>query len=154
VKWETALPRRVEVRLPADIHSQIEKARSTFHSFGQYSDALEQIRADIAKVPIEKSELQRICGTLGIPGDFDVAQITWQPDYDPFFHQQLSRRARTFYLFRDEYIFDLEHGVVIETPEFGHATYVFDKPKRMAACLAWLKKIKAHIGEAPDFAQL
>jgi hypothetical protein len=86
--------------------------------------------------PIEKSELQRICGTLGIPGDFDVAQITWQPDYDPFFYQQLSRRARTFYLFRDEYIFDLEHGVVIETPEAGHATYVFAKPKSMNAFLA------------------
>jgi hypothetical protein len=84
VKWETALPSRVEVRLPADIHSQIEKARSTFHRFGQYSHVLEQIRADIAKAPIEKRELQRICGTLGIPGDFDVAQITWQPDYDPF----------------------------------------------------------------------
>src|ERR1700674_5065177 len=63
-KGETALPSRVEVRLPADIHSQIEKARTTFHRFGQYSDPLEQIRADIAKVPIEKSELQRICGRL------------------------------------------------------------------------------------------
>jgi len=110
--------------------------RSTFHRFGKYSDALEQIRSDIAKAPIEKSELQRICGRLGIPGDFDVAQITWQPDYDPFFYQQLSRRARTFYLFHDEYIFDLEHGVVIETPELGHATYVFAKPKSMDAFLA------------------
>jgi hypothetical protein len=136
VKWETALPSRMEVRMPADIHSQIEKARSTFHRFGKYSDALEQVRTDIAKVPVEKSELQRICGTLGIPGDFDVAQITWQPDYNPFFYQQLSRRARTFYLFRDEYIFDLEHGVVIETPELGHATYVFAKPKRMGVFLA------------------
>ncbi len=189
VNWETPLPSRVEVRLPTDIHSQIEKARSTFHRFGQYSDALEQIRADIAKSPIEKKELQRICGTLGIPSDFDVAQITWRSDYDPFFYQQLSRRARTFYLFRDEYIFDLERGVVIETPELGHATYVFAKPKSMAVFLAdyasttkedilanrsnvaerlgylgrvvhganprgWLKKIKAHVGEPPDFAQL
>jgi hypothetical protein len=79
--------------------------------------------------------------------------------------------------------------VVIETPELGHATYVFAKPKRMAVFLAdyarttkedildnrsnvaerlgylgrvvhganphgWLKKIKAHVGEMPDFAQL
>jgi hypothetical protein len=186
---ETALPSRVEVRLPADIHSQIAKAGSMFHRFGQYSDALEQVRADIAKAPIEKRELQRICGMLGIPGDFDVAQITWQPDYDPFFYQQLSRRARTFFLFRDEYIFDVERGVVIETPELGHATYVFAKPKSMAVFLAdyarttkedildnrsnvaehlgylgrvvhganprgWLNKIKARVGETPDFAQL
>jgi hypothetical protein len=186
---ETALPSRVEVRLPADIHSQIGKAKSTFHRFGQYSDSLQQVRADTAKAPIEKKELQRICGTLGIPGDFDVAKITWQPDYDPFFYQQLSRRARTFYLFRDEYIFDLERGVVIETPELGHATYVFAKPDSMAVFLAdyarttkedildnrsnvaerlgylgrvvhganprgWLNKIKAHVGEPPDFVQL
>ncbi len=189
VNWQTALPSRVEVKLPADIHSQIEKARRAFHRFGQYSNALEQIRADIAKAPVEKKELQRICDTLGIPADFDVAQITWRPDYDPFFYQQLSRRARTFYLFREEYIFDLERGVIIETPELGHATYVFAKPKSMAAFLAdyarttkedildnrsnvaerlgylgrvvhganprgWLKKIKAHVGESPDFAQL
>ncbi len=136
VNWETALPSRVEVKLPVDIHSKIEKARRAFHRFGQYSDALVGIRADIAKAPIEKKELQRICDTLGIPSDFDVAQITWRPDYDPFFYQQLSRRARTFYLFRDEYIFDLERGVVTETPELGHATYVFAKPKSMAAFLA------------------
>jgi hypothetical protein len=188
VHWETALPSRVEVRLPADIHSEIGKAKRMFHRFGQYSDALEQIRADIAKAPIEKNDLQRICGTLGIPGDFDVAQISWQPDYDPFFYQQLSHRARTFYLFRSEYIFDLKRGVVVETPELGHATYVFAKPKSMPAFLAdyarttkedildnrsnvaehlgylgrvmhganprgWLKKIKAHVGEPPDFAQ-
>jgi hypothetical protein len=77
--------------------------------------------------------------------------------------------------------------VVIETPELGHATYVFAKHKSMDAFLAdymrttkeaildnrgnvaerlgylgrvvhgdnpraWLKKIKAHIGETPDFA--
>ncbi len=189
VKWEIALPSRLEVKLPLDTQSEIQKARRTFHRFGQYSDALEHIRAEIAKAPVEKKELQRICGTLGIPGDFDVAQITWRPDYDPFFYQQLSRRARTFYVFREEYIFDLERGVIIETPELGHATYVFAKPGSMAVFLAdyarttkedildnrsnvaerlgylgrvvhgtnpsgWLKKIKAHVGESPDFAQL
>jgi hypothetical protein len=30
------------------------KSDGTFHRFGQYSDALERIRADIAKGPIEK----------------------------------------------------------------------------------------------------
>lgn len=32
------------------------------------------------------------------------------------------------YLFRDEYIFDLEKAVVVEVPQAGHATYVFSKP--------------------------
>jgi len=63
-----------------------------------------------------------------VPGDFDVAQITWRPDYDPFFYQQLAKRARRIFLFRDEYIFGTSGGVVVETPQLGHATYLFAKP--------------------------
>jgi hypothetical protein len=32
------------------------------------------------------------------------------------------------YVFRDEYIFDLEKAVVVEVPQAGHATYVFARP--------------------------
>src|SRR2546427_7710800 len=80
---------------------------------------------------IERKELERICSELGIPGDCDIAQISWLPDYDPFFYRELSRRARRIYLFRDEYIFDVEKAVVIETPQLGHATYVFAKPRNV-----------------------
>jgi hypothetical protein len=52
-----------------------------------------------------------MCAELRIPSDFDFAQISWRPDYDPFFYDQLSRRARRIYLFRSEYIFDLEKAV-------------------------------------------
>ena len=65
---------------------------------------------------------------LGLPGDFDVAQINWRPDYDSYYHEHLNKRARTMYVFRDEYIFDLEKAVVVEVPQAGHATYVFRKP--------------------------
>jgi hypothetical protein len=37
-------------------------------------------------------------------------------------------RAISMYLFRDEYIFDLEKVVVVEAPQTDHATYVFSKP--------------------------
>jgi len=70
-----------------------------------------------------------------VPGDLDVAQLTWQPDYDPFFCQQLAERARRLYLFREEYIFDAG-GVVVETPQLGHATFLFAKPASMESCLA------------------
>jgi hypothetical protein len=49
-------------------------------------------------------------------------QISWRPDYDSFFNRQLSGRARRLYLFRGEYIFDMEMEVVVETPQLGHAT--------------------------------
>ena len=41
------------------------------------------------------------------------------------------------HLFRDEYIFHLSTAVVVEIPQAGHATYVFEKPERLDA---WMKK--------------
>ena len=58
-----------------------------------------------------------------------------------FFYRQLSRRARRIFLFREEYIFDVEKAVVVETPQLGHATYVFAKPKSMDNFLALYTKI-------------
>ena len=141
VAWETALPSRLEVKLPADFQQQLEMARTTYHRFGQYSQALDQIRLCLEHRAVEKAELQRMCSEMRLPGDFDVAQISWRPDYDPFFYRQLSRRARRIYLFRDEYIFDVEKAVVVETPQLGHATYVFAKPRNMDSFLALYTKI-------------
>jgi hypothetical protein len=136
VTWETALPSRLEAKLPLDFQLQMESAKTTYHSFGRYSRALDQIRLCLEHRAVERAELQRLCSELRIPGDFDVAQISWRPDYDPFFYRQLSRRARRIYLFRDEYIFDVENAVVVETPQLGHATYVFAKPRSMDSFLA------------------
>jgi len=141
VTWETALPSRLEVNLPADFQQQVERARTTYHRIGQYSRALDQIRLRLEHRALERAELERMCSVLRLPGDFDVAQISWRPDYDPFFYRQLSRRARRIYLFRDEYIFDVEKAVVVETPQLGHATYVFAKPRSMDSFLALYTKI-------------
>ena len=141
VTWETALPSRLEVKLPPDFQLQIESAKTAYHRFGQYSRALDQIRLCLEHRAVERAELQRMCSELHVPGDFDVAQISWRPDYDPFFYRQLSRRARRIYLFREEYIFDVEKAVVVETPQLGHATYVFAKPRSMDTFLALYTKI-------------
>ena len=141
VQWETALPSRVEVKLPDHIQEQVDTARRTYLRFGQCSAALDRIRTCIQCQAMEKAELEKVCSELPIPGDFNVAQINWRPDYDPFFYRQLSRRARRIYLFRDEYIFDLEKAVVVETPLIGHATYIFAKPRSMEGFLATYTKI-------------
>jgi hypothetical protein len=140
VRWETALPSRLAVTLPADFPEQLETARATYHRFGQYSRALDRIRFRLEHRAIERAELERMCSELRIPGDFDIAQISWRPDYDPFFYRHLSRLARRIYLFRDEYVFDVEKAVVVETPQLGHATYVFAKPSRMESFLALYTK--------------
>ena len=131
VNWETALPSRMEAALPANIAEQIAQARETHHRCGQFAEALEQIRARIESTPIERAELQKMCAAFGIPGDFDVALISWKPDYEAFYYRQLCKRARRLYLFRSEYIYDLETVVVVETPQLGHATYLFSKPASM-----------------------
>jgi hypothetical protein len=135
VRWETALPSRLFIQTPSDIEQQLGTAKTTYSRFGQYSRALDQIRVCLEHRAVEKVELQRICAELRIPSDFDIAQISWRTDYDRFFYDQLSRRARRLYLFRGEYIFDLEKAVVIETPQLGHATYVFSKPRNMESFL-------------------
>ncbi len=98
VTWETALPSRLEVKLPPDFHLQLESAKTAYHRFGQYSRALDQIRLCLEHRAVERADLQRMCSEMHMPGDFDVAQISWRPDYDPFFYRQLSRRARRIYL--------------------------------------------------------
>ena len=136
VKWETALPSRIRVKIPPNITDQIETARRSYHRFGKFSDALGQIRARIEREPMEREQLRSLCWDLGIPSDFEVVQISWKPDYDSFFYQQLCRRARRLYLFREEYIFDLPRAIAVETPQLGHATYLFAKPESVEAFLA------------------
>jgi hypothetical protein len=126
--WSSALPSRLTLTLPADVTDQIQAAKKTHHRFGQYSAALDMIRIRLETEPLDGRELDRICADLGIPADFDVTQISWRPDYDRFFYDQLSKRARRVYLFRGDYIMELEHAVVVEVPQVGHATYVFAKP--------------------------
>jgi hypothetical protein len=136
VNWETALPSRIHVKVPANIGEQIERARRSYHRFGEFSDALGQIRSRIEREPLEREQLRRLCWDLGIPGDLDIAQITWKPDYDQSYYRQLCRRARRLFLYRDEYIFDTSGGIAVETPQLGHATYLFSKPTNIETFLA------------------
>lgn len=82
---------------------------------GQFSDARDRIRTRIEREPVEPEDLRCRSRDFHLPGDFDIAQINWRPDYDAFFYRQLSRRARRLYLFRDEYIFELERAAGGET---------------------------------------
>src|SRR6266481_2453451 len=99
-----------------------------FHRFGQFFDAVQGIRRRLEREPLDRRELARICDELRIPPDFDIAQISWRADYDSFYYNQLSKRTREMFLFRYEYIFELERAIVVEVPEQGHATYTFSRP--------------------------
>jgi len=136
VQCDSALPSRLTVKLPSNVRKEADRARETYHRFGQYTEAFDRIKARIEHEPVAKRELDRLLGQLGVPADFDVAQLSWRPDYDPFFYRQLAKRARRLYLYRDEYIFETVAGAVVETPQLGHATYFFSKPASMETFLA------------------
>ena len=136
VSWETALPSRIVVTLPVNITERVNEARQIHHRFGQFAEGFDRIRTRTESAPIERADLQVLCAGLGIPGDFDVALITWKADYDAFYYRQLCKRARQLYLFRSEYIFDLEKAVIVEIPQLGHATYLFSKPASMTEFLS------------------
>src|SRR5467141_2290328 len=140
-QWETALPSRIEVAMPSSIAEQIAEVRQTHHRFGQFAEALGLIRTRIESAPVERTDLQKLCAELGIPADSDISLSTWKPDYDAFYYKQLSKRARRLYLFQSEYIFDLERAVIVETPQMGHATYLFSKPVNMTEFLALYRKV-------------
>jgi hypothetical protein len=62
---ETALPSRIQVKLPPDISQQIETARKSYHRFGEFSNALSQIRERIEHEPMEREQLRKT--TLPFP---------------------------------------------------------------------------------------
>jgi hypothetical protein len=131
IDWETALLSRLKITLPRDTQEVLANARKLHHRFGQFFDAIQRIRLRVEQEPLERQELDRVCDDLRIPADFDIAQISWKPDYDWFYYGQLRKRTRKMFLFRDEYIFELERAIVVEIPQLGHATYVFSRPRNL-----------------------
>jgi hypothetical protein len=79
IEWETALPSRTELEMPEGVEEDILKARRTHTRFGEYWKHIDHLRNHVQQIPTERGELQRLCWNLGLPGDFDVAQITWRP---------------------------------------------------------------------------
>ena len=47
-------------------------------------------------------------------------------------HEQLQKRGQNIYLLRSEFIFQLKDAMVAETPQLGHAPYVFRRPTDVA----------------------
>ena len=137
-QWElitlsTALPSRSDVSVPAEITGQIQAAKDTHHRFGQHWDVIARVRKQLDSEPLSEFELNELCSEHGVPPTFDVAQINWRPDYDPYFYTNLRKLARTMFLFQDEYIFECEHLLIVERPQIGHATYLFAKPADLRA---------------------
>jgi hypothetical protein len=129
----TALPSRLRVTLPEGIASDVDQARATHALVGEHANAVEKIRAEVEKQPIEYLQIQDWLDRLGVSTHLKPQHVTWQPDYDLYYFEQLRQRSRTWFLFGREYLFVWPHVLISEVPQLGHATYVFVKPSEIEA---------------------
>jgi len=127
--WWTALPSRISVAVPASVHEDVARAQAIHELLGQHAEVLQKLREQIARQPVEGSAVQAWLDRLGASPQLRPEYATWQPDYEDYFFGQLQKRAKTWFLFRDEYLFILPSAIVSEVPSAGHATYVFAAPR-------------------------
>jgi hypothetical protein len=126
--WYTALPSRTTVVVPDELLEDIAKAQKAYHRFGRFERDIETLREKVQWRPIEAEEAKRLCWDRKLPGDFDVRLIIWKPEFEQFFYEKLKRHAISMYLWREEFIFELEHALVVEVPQAGRASYIFKRP--------------------------
>ena len=127
--WHTALPSRLEVTMAGDIAMDVERARAIHTLLGEHVDVVEKIRAEVEAQPVEHVQIQEWFDRLGASSHLKPQHVTWAPDYDSYYFEQLRRRSTTWFLFRREYLFVWTNVLVAEIPQLGHATYVFTKPE-------------------------
>lgn len=131
--WYAALPSRLRVTLPDGIAADVERAKAIHALLGEQADVVEKIRAEIETQPVEHVQIHDWFNRLGVSTHLKPQHVTWQPDYDPYYFEQLRQRSRTWFLFGGEYLFVWPHVLISEVPQSGHATYVFAKPNDIEA---------------------
>jgi hypothetical protein len=130
--WHAALPSRLRVAAPPDLAADVERARGIHKLLGEHVDVVEKVRAEVEKQPVEQSVVQTWFDQFGVSAHLKPQHITWRPDYEPYYFEQLRKRSRTWFLFRDEYLFAWPNVLISEVPQLGRATYVFTKPDSIA----------------------
>lgn len=131
-----ALPSRIQVVVPEAMAADIERARATHTLLGDHAEVIEKIRAEVEKQPVEHVLIQDWFDRLGVSSQVEPQQVTWRPDYEPYYFEQLRGRCATWFLVREEYLFVLPNVVIAEIPQPGHATYVFAKPEDVGSFMS------------------
>jgi hypothetical protein len=157
--WYTALPSRTTALIPDELRNDIEHAQKAHQRLGRFQSDIEVLREIIQRQPTETKELNRLCWDRGLPGDFDIRLVIWKPEFEQFYYEKLKRQATATYLWRTEFIFELEHTVIVEIPQTGRASYIFKRPPALEAWLshytktsrADIRKNRANIAESLGF---
>lgn len=157
--WYTALPSRTTALIPHELRNDIENAQKAHQRLGRFQSDIEVLREIIQRRPMETKELKRLCWDRGLPGDFDIRLIIWKPEFEQFYYEKLKHQATSTYVWRTEFIFELEHTVIVEIPQTGRASYIFKRPLVLETWLsdytrtsrADIRKNRANIAESLGF---
>ncbi len=128
-QWLTALPSRLHVRVPTSVADDVQHAQKIHALLGKHADLLQHIRNHCEKTPVEHTQVEAWFEQVNASAHLKAHHVTWRPDYESYYFEQLRKRSRTWFLFRDEYLFAWRNVLVAEIPQLGHATYLFTKPE-------------------------
>jgi hypothetical protein len=127
-KWSVALPSRLRVVVPEGLMADIVGARAFHALLGRHAELIRQIAAQIESRPAEHSLVEKWFQDFNAEPELQPQHVNWQPDYDEFYFEELRKRSKTWFLFRDEYLFVWHKLLIAEIPALGHATYLFSRP--------------------------
>ena len=128
-KWQAALPSRLQVHASSNVPEDLQHAQTIHALLGEHADLVQHIRNQCEKIPIEHAQVERWFDQVNASAHLKPHHVTWCPDYEPYYFDQLRKRSRTWFLFRNEYLFVWRNVLIAEIPEPGHATYLFAKPE-------------------------
>ena len=140
-KWQAALPSRLQVHAPANVAEDLQHAQTIHALLGEHADLVQHIRNQCEKIPVEHTQVECWFDQVNASSHLKTHHVTWRPDYEPYYFEQLRKRSRTWFLFRDEYLFVWGNVLIAEIPEPGHATYLFAKPDNLDDFLERYAKI-------------
>ena len=123
------------MRLPDTIAADVAQAKAIHALLAEHAELVRRIQEEVDKRPVEHTHVQHWFDQTGASSHLKAHHVTWRPDYEPYYFEQLRKRSRTWFLFRNEYLFLWPNVLITEVPEQGHATYLFAKPECMDAFL-------------------
>jgi hypothetical protein len=139
-KWSVALPSLLRVAVPEGLMADIVCARAFHALLGRHADLIRQIAAQIESQPAEHSLVEEWFRDFNAERELRPQHVNWQPDFDEFYFEELRKRSKTWFLFRDEYLFVWHTILIAEIPALGHATYLFSRPQSLEEFLAQYAK--------------
>lgn len=125
---QVAIPSRMQVTVPETLSEDIRTAKARFQLLGENARLLEEIQRATDTEPISAKEIATCLAKLGATPDLRPQDVTWQPDYEDWYFDELMKRSTEWFIFQGQYLFVLGLVLVSEIPQRGHATYLFARP--------------------------